>query len=163
MADSMRRPGNCFITDFSPASRCLRPAFNRTSIAARKLLVMVNAREVHAAAEHQLLLNRPLKPMTPLLHIAVLVAMPAGVFSLSRSKKTHQALVTIRELNRIADVVDRRRKPVGAMTLWHFFQLPQRVCKPSLGSRSSLKKTPSCSPIRVGEHELLNRVRETLT
>jgi len=33
-------------------------------------------------------------------------------------------LVAIRELGRIAGVVDRRRKPVGAMALRHFAQLP---------------------------------------
>src|SRR5664280_3925501 len=36
LADSMRRSGNSLITAISSPSRCLRPAFNRSNIAARK-------------------------------------------------------------------------------------------------------------------------------
>src|ERR1017187_5127622 len=74
--------------------------------------ILVNAGEVHAAAEHQLLCHSPLETMMPLLHIAVFVAMPGLRLLALQAVETHQALVTIRELNRIAHVVDCRRKPV---------------------------------------------------
>jgi hypothetical protein len=65
--------------------------------------------------------------MVPLLHIAVLVAMPGLRLLALQSIATHQTLVAIRELRRIAHVVDRRRKPVGAMAMRYSTQRPQRV------------------------------------
>jgi hypothetical protein len=62
--------------------------------------------------------------MVPLLNIAVLIAV-AGLRLLSiQTIATHQTLVAIRELGRVAHVVDRRRKPVGAMAVRHFAQRP---------------------------------------
>jgi hypothetical protein len=68
--------------------------------------------------------------MVPLLHIAILVAMPGLRLLALQSIATHQTLVAIRELSRIAHIVDRRRKPVGAMAMRHFTQRPQRVLQP---------------------------------
>src|ERR1700758_746428 len=96
----------------------------------KEATVFVHAGEVHTAAQHQLLRHRPLEAMVPLLNIAVLVAMSSLSLLALQAVKTHQSLVAIRKLGRIAHVVDRRRKPVGAMTMRYFAQRPQSVLQP---------------------------------
>jgi hypothetical protein len=107
---------------------------------------MVHAGEIHAAAQHQLLRHSPLEAMMPLLHIAVLVAMPGLRLLALQSIATHQPLVAIRELARIAHVVHRRRKPVGAMAMRYFTQRPQRVLQPFAQALEALKSTPLLPP-----------------
>ncbi len=127
----------------------------------QKTPVLVHAGKIHAAAQHQLLRHCSLEAMMPLLHIAVLVPMTGLCLLALQPVVVHQTLVTIRELSRIAHVVDRRRKPVSPMTLRHLTQRPQRVLQPLTQTLEALRKTHR-SRFPVCQHEVIDQVRKTL-
>src|ERR1039457_7168791 len=84
------------------------------------------------------------------------------LFSL-QSVVAQQTLVALRELGRIARVVDRRRQPISPMPLRHFAQFPNRVLQ-SLAQTFEALGIAHCPrfPVRVRQHEVINQVRETL-
>ncbi len=93
----------------------------------QKFLVFLPTRKVSAATQHQCLIDRFLETTMPLLHVAVLVAMPRLDLFASHLVVIHQPLVTLRELLLVRRVVHRQAHPIGAMPLGRRAQLPQRV------------------------------------
>ena len=129
-----------------------------------QLPVFLSAGEVPAATQQQLLLQRLFETAMALL--AVTVLMPAvRIGGLGRhAVMTHQSLIARRVLLGVAIVVNRQRHAVGAMTLRHGTQFPDGVLPPLAQAGETLREAHRhVLPIRVGQHEVVQQVREGLS
>jgi hypothetical protein len=123
--------------------------------------VAVTASEVAAAPQHQGLVEGGLEAVVPLLDVTVLVAL-AGLNRLpAEAVVPQQGLVASLEHVGVGPRLHRRRQPVGAMHLGYAAQLPQGVLQALAEALQTLRETDRARlPIRVGEHEVVNQVRE---
>ena len=130
---------------------------------AQKLLVLLATAKVPAAAQHQLLLQRLLETPMPLLAISVLVAA-VGVRGLGRhAVVSHQTLIPRRILLQVPIVVNGKGHPVRPVTLGHSAQFPQGVLHPGAEAGEALGKAHAhVLPVRVGQHEVVQQVRQGL-
>jgi hypothetical protein len=129
----------------------------------QELPIRLAAAEVAMATQQQGLLHRFLQAAVPLLAVAVLV--PAGgIRRLGlQPVMTQQPFVFRGVLLSLALVVDRQRHAVGAVPLRHPAQGPQRVLQPRAQAGEALRKTHRhVLPVRVGQHEMIDQVREGL-
>jgi hypothetical protein len=90
----------------------------------QKVLVLLPTRKVSAATQHQRLIGRLLETPMPLLHVAVLVAMPRLDLLARHLIVIHQPLVTLGELLLVRSIVHRQAHPIGAMPPRRDSQLP---------------------------------------
>jgi len=90
----------------------------------QKLLVLLPARKVSAATQHQCLIDRFLETPMPLLHVAVLVGVSRLDLLARHLVVIHQPLVTLRELLLVRSIVHRQAHPIGAMSSRRGAQLP---------------------------------------
>lgn len=135
------------------------PGHQRT----HQLPVFLPTGEVPAATQQQLLGQRLLQAPMALLAVAVLV--PAvRVRGLGRhTVVTHQGLIPGRVLLEVPVVVNRQGHAVGAMTLGHAAQFPQRVLPAFAQAGEALRKAQRhVLPVRAGEHEVVQQVRKRL-
>jgi hypothetical protein len=124
-------------------------------------LVHRAAGKVAAAPQQQALLQGALELVVTLLAVAVLVSL-AGIDGLpAQAVVAEQRLVASLEDLGVGPRLDRRRQPVGAMNQRHAAQLPQGVLQSFAETLEALAKTDrDCLPIGVGEHEVVEQVRE---
>ena len=129
----------------------------------QELHVLVAAGELAAAAEQQCLIDRRLEVPVRRLRIAVLVRLP-GVDSLARHTVVCQQIaIACLKLARRREVVHRRSQGIAAVPSWHAAQFPEGVLQ-AVGERlERLRCTQRHGlPVRVGEHEVVHHVIETL-
>jgi hypothetical protein len=123
--------------------------------------VVAVAAEVAAAAEHQRLAQRPLELAVALLDVAVLVGAGRVDRLPGQAVVPQQRLVAALEHLRLGPRRHRRGQAVGAVDLGHAAQLPQRVLQPLAEALEALGETDRARlPIGVGEHEVVDQVRE---
>jgi len=117
--------------------------------------------EVPAAPQHQGLVQGALELVVALLGVPVLVG-PAGVDRLAaQAVVLQQRLVAPLERLGIAPRLHGGRQPVGAMHLGHAAQLPQGVLQALAEALVTLRKAQGAGlPVRVGQHEVVDQVRE---
>jgi hypothetical protein len=128
----------------------------------QKFLVLLAARKVAAATQHQRLIDCFLETPMPLFHIAVLIAMPRLDLLARHLVVIHQPLVTLRELLLVRSIVYRQAHPIGAMPLGRRTQLPQRVLQTFAQALEALREADRRRlPVRVGQHEVIDQVIET--
>jgi hypothetical protein len=123
--------------------------------------VGIAAGEVPTAPQQQGLLQGPLELVVTLLTVAVLMGL-AGVDRLPlQPVMRQQRLVAPLEHLRVGPRLHRRRQPVGTVDLGHATQFPQGVLQALAEALQALRKTDGPRlPIRVGEHEVIEQVRE---
>jgi hypothetical protein len=121
------------------------------------------AGEVAAAAQHQRLVQRPLElPMT-LLHVAVLVRLRRVDGLALQAVVPQQGLVAALEGRSITPGRDRRSQGIGAMDARHAAQLGQGVLQAVAEALEALGEADAAGlPVRVGQHEVVDQVRERL-
>jgi len=126
--------------------------------------VPIPAREIPAAAQQQGLLDRLFETPMRLFAIAVLMAARwVGRFA-SDAVMTQQSLVVPREYLRVAVGMHGQSHAVGAVSLRHATQGPQRVLQPVAQAGEALRKADRyVFPVRVGQHEVIDHVLETLS
>jgi hypothetical protein len=130
---------------------------------AEVLLVGLTTREVPAAAEHQLLIERPFEAMVTLFDVAVLVAVPGLDRLPVEAVVREQRPVPLRELRARRARRDRGGETVGAVNGGDTAQLPQRVLQPVGERLERLGEADRTGlPVRVGEHEVVDQVLERL-
>jgi hypothetical protein len=126
--------------------------------------VLVTAGEVPTAPQQQRLLHGLLEAMVPLLDVAVLVGVVRLDLLGDQPIMIHQALVTLREVLLLGQVVDRRAQPVGSMPLGHAAQFPQRILQALTQALEALREADRRRlPVRVAQHEVVDQVVERLT
>jgi hypothetical protein len=128
-----------------------------------ELQVLLPAGEVAAAAQQQFLRQRLLEAPMALLAVAVLV--PAvRVRGLGRhTVVTQEGLIAGRVLLGVAVVVNGQGHAVGAMTLGTAADLPQGVLQSFAQAGEALREAQRhVLPVRVGEHEVIEQVRQPL-
>jgi hypothetical protein len=129
-----------------------------------ELPVLLSTREIAAAAEQQFLVERLFEAAMALLAVAVLVAAGRIGRLGHQIVMTHQGLVGSRVLLGVALVVNRQRHPVGAMTGWYAAEFPQSVLQTLAEAGETLGEAQRrMLPVRVGQHEVVDHVRERLT
>lgn len=126
--------------------------------------IVLAAGEVAAAAKQQRLIDGGLEMPVRRLRIAVLVRLP-GVDALARNTIVRQQIAVARlELARRRKIVHGGAEAVAAVPARHAAQFPQRILQ---AIRKSLERLGSAErhrlPIRVGQHEVVHHVIETLT
>ena len=125
-------------------------------------LVRFATDEVATATQHQRLVQGSLELAMALLHIAVLVPLARlnglGLQTVMRE----QRLVALLERLRPFDArLHRRRQPIGAMTLGHAAQFPQRILHPFAEALQALREADRARlPVRVSQHKVVDQVRE---
>ena len=126
--------------------------------------VPIPARKIPAATQQQGLLDRLLETPMRLLAIAVFMAACwVGRFTCN-AVMSQQSLVVPREYLRVAVGMHGQSHAVGAMSLWHASQGPQRVLQTFAQAGETLRKTDRyVFPVRVGQHEVIHHVIETLS
>jgi len=127
-------------------------------------LVLATTREIPAATHQQRLLHGFLEAIMGLFIVAVLMA--AGrVGRLGRDAIVgHQSLVVPREHFQVAVGMHGQRHAIGAMTLGHAAQGPQRVLQAFAQAGETLGKAHrDVLPVRVGQHEVIHQMVEALT
>jgi hypothetical protein len=88
-----------------------------------------------------------MKPVVPLLQIAVLVRTPGLDPPPFEVVMPEQRLILLLKIRLLSQVVDRRRHPVGPVQQRHTTQLPERVLENlRSGSQSSQTGRPYPSP-----------------
>jgi hypothetical protein len=124
--------------------------------------VRVLAGEVVAAAQQQGLRHRPLEPVVALLGIAVLVTLP-GIDRLRLHPVVgHQGRIPAGKL-RGAGRLHRQAHTIGAVHGRHPAQGPDRVLETSAKALETLREAErDVLPVRVGQHEVVDQVRERL-
>lgn len=120
--------------------------------------------EVAAAPQQQALLQGLLELVMALLAVAVLVGL-TGVDRLTlQAIVAEQRLVATLEHLGIGTWLHRCRQPVGAVNLRHAAQLPQGVLQALAEALQALAKADRHRlPVRVGQHEVVDQVREGMT
>ena len=126
--------------------------------------VSVPARKIPAATQQQGLLDRLFETPMRLLAIAVFMAARwVGRFAFD-AVMPQQSLVVPREYLRVAVGMHGQSHAVGAMSLRHASQGPQRVLQTFAQAGETLRKTDRhVFPVRVGQHEVIDHVLETLS
>jgi hypothetical protein len=125
--------------------------------------VLLPAGKIPAATQQQGLLDGFLE--TPMRLLAIAVLMAAGwVGRLPRDAiMAQQRLIIPREHFRVAIWMDRQRHAVGAMTLRHAAEGPERVLQTVAQTGKTLRTTDRhMFPVRVGQHEVIHQVLQTL-
>jgi hypothetical protein len=136
------------------------PGHQRT----HELPVLLPAAEVPAATQQQLLLQRLLEAAMALLAVAVLVPAVRIRGLGHHAIVTHQGLITGRVPLGVPVLVNGQRHAVGAMTLGHPPQFPQRLLPAVTEAGEALRKAQRhVLPVRVGQHEVVQQVRKRLT
>jgi hypothetical protein len=127
-------------------------------------LVGFAAGEVAADAEHQLLIERALEPVVPLLDVAVLVAVPGLDRLPLQTIVLQQRPIALCELRTRRPRWDRGGEPVRPVNGRDAAQFCQCVLQ-SVGERlERLGKTDRAGlPVRVGQHKVVDQVIEWLT
>ena len=130
---------------------------------AHELHVLLAAAEVATATQPQRLVERVLEAPMPLLAIPVLVAA-VRIGGLGRHAiMIRQRLVLRRITLWVAVVMDRQRHAVGAVTLGHSSQCPQRVLKPLAQTRKALREAQRhVLPVRVRQNKVIQQMRKRL-
>jgi len=95
------------------------------------------------------------------LDVAVLMRLPRLNLLHLQAVMIHQALITTRELSRVAQVVHRRAQSIGTMPARRAAQLPQSLLKPSAQTLKTLGMTyGNRFPIRISQHEVVRQMIE---
>jgi hypothetical protein len=127
-------------------------------------LVRRPADEVPAAAQHQGLVQRPLELPVALLHVAVLVRLRRIDRLALQPVVPQQRLVTPLKGRAIAAWWYGRRQGVRAMHLGSAAQLGQGVLQALAEALEALAEADAAGlPVRVGQHEMVDQMRERLT
>ena len=126
-------------------------------------LVRLAAGKIAATPQQKALLQGSLELVVALLAVAVLVGL-AGIDRLpGQAVVAQQCLIASLEDLGVAPRLDRRRQPVGAMDQRHTAQLPQGVLQAVAEALEALAKADRGRlPIGVGEHEVVEQVRERM-
>jgi hypothetical protein len=127
----------------------------------QELLVGGPTVEVAVPPQQQRLLQRPLKAMVTLLHVAVLVAL-AGLDGLAlQSVVPQQALITVVEAGPFGPRRDGGGEPIRAMKLGHAAQLEQGVLQALAQTLQALREADGAGlPVAVSQHEVVDHVVE---
>jgi hypothetical protein len=138
---------------------CIPPSRQRRD----ELLVLQPAGKVPTATQQQRLLQGLLETAMTLLAIAVLVTA-RRIGRLGRHPvMPQQRLVVGRELLGVALLVDGQGHPVRAVSLGYTAQLPERLLRSFAETGEALRETDHHGfPVRVGQHEVIQQVRERL-
>lgn len=121
------------------------------------------ALELPAASKQQRLFHGSLEAMVGLFDVAVLVPVVGLRLLHPQAIVIHQRLVTPCELLPLGQVVHRRAEPVGPMTFGNSTQLEQRLLQTLRQTLEALRKANSRRlPVRVGQHEVVHHVIETM-
>jgi hypothetical protein len=119
------------------------------------------AGEIAAAPQHQRLVEGTLELVVALLGIAVLVGLARLDGLPLEPVVLQQPLVVPLEYRGLGARRHRRRQPVGAMDLRRPTQFPQGVLQALAQTLQALGEAERPRlPIRVGQHEVKNQVRE---
>lgn len=131
---------------------------------AQELPILFSTLEIPAAAQHEFLIQRLLEAAMALLAIAVLVAA-GGIGRFGRDAVVaHQGAILSRELLAVAFVIHRQRHAVGTMAFRHGAQFPQRILETFAQAGETLREADrDVFPVRAGQHEVIEHVRERLT
>jgi hypothetical protein len=121
------------------------------------------ARKIAAATQHQGLVEGTFELAMALLHVAVLVR-PRRVDGLAlQAVVVQQALIALLKRVPIAAGRHRRRQRIGAVYLRHAAQFRQRILQPCAEALEALGKAQRARfPVRVGQHEVVEQVRQRL-
>lgn len=119
------------------------------------------AGEVAAAPQQQRLAQRTLEPVVALLRVTVLVRL-AGLDRLApQPVMPQQRLIARGELFRVRHLLHGSTEPVGAVFGRHAPQFLQGILQPFPQALEALGEAERATlPIRVGEHEVVDQVRE---
>ena len=125
--------------------------------------VLVAAREVAAAAQHQRLVQRGLEAMVALLAVAVLVCGPDVDGLGLQAVVTQQRRVALGELLVASSGRHGGAHAVGAMELGHAAELPQGVLQALGEALVTFGEADGAGlPVGVGQHEVIDQVVERL-
>jgi hypothetical protein len=129
--------------------------------AAQPLFILLTAGEVAAAAQQQGLLHRRLEMPMRRLRIAVLMrAGRIGRFRLLTVMR-HQRPILVGELLGLTVVMHRQAHAIGAMTLGHGAQGPQRILITGAQADKTLRGTHGhVLPIGIRQHPVVHQVGE---
>jgi hypothetical protein len=138
---------------------CVSPSRQRT----HELLVLRPAGKVPAATQQQRLLQGLLETAMTLLAITVLVTA-RRIGRLGRHLiMPQQRLVVSRVLLGIPFLVHGQRHAIGAVPLGYTAQFPEGILRPFAQAGEALRETDRhVFPVRVGQHEVIQQVREWL-
>jgi hypothetical protein len=127
-------------------------------------LVVAAARKSAAATQQQGLIERPFELAMALLHVAVLVR-PRRVDGLAlQAVVVQQTLIALLKRVPIAAGRHRGRQRIGAVYLRHAAQFRQRILQPRAEALEALGEAQRARfPVRVGQHEVVEQVRQRLT
>jgi hypothetical protein len=129
----------------------------------QETLVLLPTGEVPAAPQQQRLLQGPLELPVALLAVAVLVGLPRLDRLTFQTVVTQKRSVTLREQGTLRPGWHRRCQPIRAMHLGDATQLPQRVLQSLAQTLIALREADRPRlPVRVGQHEVVDQVRERL-
>jgi len=130
---------------------------------AQETLILLAARKITAATQHQGLIHGLLETPMPLLDVAVLMSVVGLDLLADHSVVTQQALITLRELLPLRQVVHCRAQTIRPMTLRYAAQVVQRVLQSFTQALEALREAERHRlPVRVGQHEVVDHVLEAL-
>lgn len=130
---------------------------------AQETLVLLATRKIAAATQHQGLIHRLLETPMPLLDVAVLMSVVGLDLLADHPVVTQQALITLRELLPLGQVVYRRAQTIRPMTLRDAAQIVQSVLQSFTQALKALREAQRHRlPVRVGQHEVVDHVLEAL-
>jgi hypothetical protein len=129
-----------------------------------ELLVVAAAGKIAAATHHQGLIEGAFELAMALLHVAVLVR-PRRVDGLAlQTVVVQQALIALLKRVPIAAGRHRGRQRIGAVYLRYAAQFHQRVLQSGAEALEALGEAQRTRfPVRVGQHEVVEQVRQRLT
>jgi len=126
-------------------------------------LIRRAAGEVPAAPQHQRLVQRPLELPVALLHVAVLMRLRRVDRLALQTVVFQQCLITPLKGGPITAGRDGRRQGIGAMHPRNAAQLGQGVLQAVAEALEALGKADAAGlPVGVGQHEVVDQVRERL-
>ena len=130
---------------------------------AKEQLVGCSVGEIAAAAQHQGLIHRLFEPVMTLFGVSVLVGLTSLDGLRCHAIVGHQGAVSLLEQVPIAEVVDRGREPIGAMSLGNPSQFPKGVLEPLAEALETFGETDGAGlPVGVGQNEVIDQVIERL-
>jgi hypothetical protein len=127
-------------------------------------LVRLAADKIATAPQQQTLLQGSLELVMALLAVAILMGLASVDRLPGQAVVAQQSLVASLEDLGVGPRLNRRGQPVGAMNQRHTAQLPQGVLQALAEALEALAKADRRRlPIGVGEHKVVDQVREGMT